>query len=493
MTNPNLENDNLTEVQKLAREEQALRDQLYAIQERKRIAQVLEREEERKKKEAEENQPIVVKVVEINVNEEYIYKSHAVLENNPAIYHRGYVTFLQNIQGRVYLSVDVGKSNKNMIPCTELGYAVEKLQNMEGITVDWNFQAYQRFQQWEQLRKEWESRPDFWVDYEEEKKQFVIKQGAGSTYTMDYIYGTRRHTTKKETIWTLALVEGYRLKDHTGIKAEYTEAAETALKLEGEKKNRQQNIAEKKDSDVEVHFLNDCVLRPFQKVGIEFAANANGNAIIADGTGLGKTWQAIGLCEYLDRRAIIVCPASVKENWRREIERLTGHKAYVCKRTEPNQWDVEMFAKGTFKYVIMNYDILGKGFDIGEGKEKITRFFWADVIRETGTYTQIIFDEAHKIKNTSANRTKATLHLGDKMNYLFLTATPVLNRPRELYSPLRLIRPGQYLSEQHFLENYMWSDGNVRNVEHLRQTLSTILIRKKRRCPERPTTNRKNL
>ncbi len=422
---------------------------------------------------------MVVKVVEVNVNEEYIYKSHVVLENNPIIYHRGYVTFLQNVAGRVYLNVDVGKSNKNLIPCIELEYVIEKLKNIEGITTDWDFKAYQRFQEWKRLREEWESRPDYWVDYDNEKKQFIIKQGAGSTYTMDYVYGTRRHTTKKETIWTLALVEGYRLEE--AIKnLEYTEAAKIALGLEKDKKDRQQTIADKKDSDIEVNFLNDCVLRPFQKVGIEFAANANGNAIIADGTGLGKTWQGIGLCEYLNRPAVIVCPASVKENWRREIKRLTGHEAYVCKKTEPGEWDVEMFAKGTFKYVIMNYDIFGKGFDIGEGKEKITRYFWADVIRETGTYKQIIFDEAHRIKNTSANRTKATLHLGDDMNYLFLTATPVLNRPRELYSPLRLIRPGQYLSEQHFLENYMWSDGKVRNVEHLRQTLSTILIRRKR-------------
>ena len=480
MTNPDLDNtDNLTEVQKLAREEQALRDQLYAIQERKRQAQILEREAERLKKIEEEKQPIVVKVIEVNVNEEYIYKSHAVLENNPPVYKKEYVDFLRNVSGRVYLSVDVGKSNKNMIPCTELGYVLEKLTGMEGMTVDWDFQAYQRFQEWKTLRVAWETRPDFWVDYDGEKKQFIIKQGAGSTYTMDYVYGTRRHTTKKETIWTLALVEGYRLKDQLN-RVEYTEVAETALTEEQKKKDAQQDIAEKKDSDVEVHFLNDCELRPFQKVGIEFAANANGNAIIADGTGLGKTWQAIGLCEYLDRHAIIVCPASVKENWRREIKRLTGHDAYVCKGGEPGQWDVEMFAKGTFKYVIMNYDILGKGFPIGEGKEKIIRYFWADVIRETGTYKQMIFDEAHKIKNTSANRTKATLHLGDDMNYLFLTATPVLNRPRELYSPLRLIRPGQYLSEQHFLENYMWSDGKVRNVDHLRQTLSTILIRRKR-------------
>lgn len=478
MTNPESTNGN-TELEKLAEQEQALQVALDRIQEQKRIATEKQREEERKKKEAEQNQPMVVKVVEVNVNEEYIYKSHAVIENNPIIYHKGYVDFLRNISGRVYLSVDVGTSNKNLIPCTELGYALEKLANMEGITTDWDFQAYQRFKEWKTLREEWENRPDYWVDYEEEKKQFIIKQGAGSTYTMDYVYGTRRHTTKKETIWTLALVEGYRLKDKID-RVEFTAAASDALRAEETKKDAQQNIAGQQDSNIEVNFLNDCVLRPFQKVGIEFAANANGNAIIADGTGLGKTWQGIGLCEYLDRPAIIICPASVKENWRREIKRLTGHDAYVCKSTLPNEWDVDVIAKRTYKYIIMNYDIFGKAREIGEGKEKVIRYFWADVIRELGTYNQIIFDEAHRIKNTSANRTKATLHLGDKMNYLFLTATPVLNRPRELYSPLRLIRPGQYLSEQHFLENYMWTDGKVRNVEHLRETLSTILIRRKR-------------
>jgi SWI/SNF-related matrix-associated actin-dependent regulator 1 of chromatin subfamily A len=457
-----------------------LRDRLFAIQEKKREAQKREAEELRRKREAEANQPIVVKVIEVNINEEYIYKSNAILENNPAIYHRGYVNFLQGIQGRVYLSVDVGKSNKNMIPCTELGYVMEKLSNMDNITVDWDFKAYQRFKEWKQLREEWESRPDFWVDYDGERKQFIIKQGAGSTYTMEYVYGTRRHSTKKETIWTLALTEGYRLKELT-VNIEYSTLAEQVLEEEKKKKEAQKDISEKKDSEIEVNFLDGLELRPFQKVGVEFAANANGNAIIADGTGLGKTWQAIGLCEYLKRPAIIVCPASVKENWRREIKRLTGHDAYVCKGGTPGEWDVEMFAKGTFRYIIMNYDILGKGFEIkqDDGK-KIIRYFWADVIRETGTYKQMIFDEAHKIKNTSANRTKATLHLGDNMNYLFLTATPVLNRPRELYSPLRLIRPNQYLSEQHFLENYMWSDGQVRNVDHLRETLSTILIRRKR-------------
>jgi len=254
MTNPESTNGN-TELEKLAEQEQALKIALDRIQVQKREAYEKQREEERKKKEAEENQPMVIKVVEVNVNEEYIYKSHATVENNPIVYHKGYVDFLRNISGRVYLSVDVGTSNKNLIPCTELGYALEKLANMEGITVDWDFQAYQRFQQWKTLREEWENRPDYWVDYEEEKKQFTIKQGAGSTYTMDYIYGTRRHTTRKETTWTLALVEGYRLKT-TVNNVEYTEAAENALKIEDKKKDAQKGIADKTDSNIEVNFLN---------------------------------------------------------------------------------------------------------------------------------------------------------------------------------------------------------------------------------------------
>lgn len=473
-----MENTN-QRLERLAQEEEELRAKLLTIREEKVVLEQERLETEKKEKEEEAKKPMVVKVSDIAIDRDNLRNSIATLENFPPKYHEAYVNLLQTVERRMYVRTDIG--NRNDLPVSELEYVVEKLKGIEGITVDWNFQAYQQLTAYKRFVVEEENRPDYKIDFNPEEVCFVVKKEKGSIWPIDRIYGSRKHVTRKDITWTLALVEGYRLTEQLkDFKTKWTDIAEKALQAEVSRKEAQKNIAKKEDSDVEVNFLNGHELRPFQKVGVEFAVKANGNAIIADVTGLGKTWQAIGVCEVLQRHAIIVCPAAIKENWRREIKKLTGHSAYICSGGTPSTWDVEAFAKKEYKYIIMNYDILGKGLDIGVGNEKITRYLWADVIRELGTYNQIIFDEAHRIKNTSANRTKATLHLGDKMNYLFLTATPVLNRPQELYSPLRLIRPGQYLSENHFLENYMWQDGRVRNVEHLRETLSTVLIRRNR-------------
>ena len=66
-------------------------------------------------------------------------------------------------------------------------------------------------------------------------------------------------------------------------------------------------------------------LRPYQLDGIAFAAG-RGRAVLADDMGLGKTIQGIGVAELLARQAsvsrvLIVCPASLKSQWRKEHRR----------------------------------------------------------------------------------------------------------------------------------------------------------------------------
>ena len=63
-------------------------------------------------------------------------------------------------------------------------------------------------------------------------------------------------------------------------------------------------------------------LFPFQEEGIRFASEREG-ALIADEMGLGKTCQAIGVIneDPTIRKVIVVCPASVRIPWRRELER----------------------------------------------------------------------------------------------------------------------------------------------------------------------------
>lgn len=119
-------------------------------------------------------------------------------------------------------------------------------------------------------------------------------------------------------------------------------------------------------------------LYPFQAVGIEFLDLASGRAIIADEPGLGKTVQALGYLQLHPelRPAVIVCHASLKSNWMRELRKwLTiANTAAIVAGTKT--YDLE--ATGA-EIIIINYDILSAWV------EKIVE--WKPAV--------IIGDEAH--------------------------------------------------------------------------------------------------
>lgn len=466
MTNPE---DLKREIDSFSKEEQELLEKVKSLR-------LLKGEKQREHKVLIENMPMTVKVIEVLQKNGQTTDPTFLLENNPIKYHKEYVNLLQETEGRFY---DRSRENINHIPASSLEELIERLKLSPTITVDWDFQTYQAFRQFK-TRQEIEARkPDYKITIENER--FQIKKVKGNIWDVNYIEGIKREKrSKDETSWSLPKTEGWRIKETLNYqKIEWSPESEEALKVEEEKRDRLSTLAQKTDSDIKVELKNGYNLRPFQKVGIEFIDCANGDAIVADQTGLGKTWEAIGYIEYKHLNAIIICPAAIKENWRRHIKNLTGEDAYICKGSTPSQWDVEHLVSRKHRYVIINYDIFGKGLDTSDDpKKKQVRYLWADVLT-AAKYDIAVCDEAHKIKNTSANRTKATLHL-ENIKWLFLTATPILNRPRELYSYLRLIRPGQYTSEDNFCNQYVYQDGQVRNIDRLRKSLSTIMIRRKR-------------
>lgn len=148
----------------------------------------------------------------------------------------------------------------------------------------------------------------------------------------------------------------------------------------------------------------------YQKEFVSFAKNKKA-VLLADEMGLGKTVQAIALMNYKPpQKAIIFCPAFLKENWKKELKKWLVHDIPIKVLNSSNIEELSN-EKGIF---IINYDLaekipdnLRKGFDLA------------------------VYDESHYIKNPEAKRTFYSLRI-DAKNTLFLTGTPILNRVTEL-------------------------------------------------------------
>jgi SWI/SNF-related matrix-associated actin-dependent regulator 1 of chromatin subfamily A len=213
-------------------------------------------------------------------------------------------------------------------------------------------------------------------------------------------------------------------------------------------------------------------LYPFQQEGVMFIEEHNGRVLLADDMGLGKTIQAAAWLKWKNPYpALVVCPASVKYNWQKELRRWTGRDSVVLsgktpKGAPPLAW---------VKLAIINYDILNS---------------WQDKLRAHPPRT-LILDEAHYIKNRGAKRTKAARQLGRRCKHvLALTGTPIESRPREIFTIANLVKPGLFPYYQPFAKEYCdrkftpygWDDSGVSNPEKLHQVLaSNIMIRRMKR------------
>ncbi len=193
-------------------------------------------------------------------------------------------------------------------------------------------------------------------------------------------------------------------------------------------------------------------LKPFQRAGVRYLL-AQRRAFLADEQGLGKTVEALAALEADGAYpALVVCPASLKLNWLREISRWLPHRsARVLRGNGPEA------LSGDVDVTLANYDIL------------VPRL---EQLRALGPRALVI-DESHHCKNPAAKRTQAVQQLsgavrGDGL-VLALTGTPVVNRPAELVSQLRILgRLQDFGSGARFAERFQGADANVRLHWHLR-------------------------
>lgn len=169
---------------------------------------------------------------------------------------------------------------------------------------------------------------------------------------------------------------------------------------------------------------------PYQRGGIAFARGKDG-VLVADHMGLGKTIQAIGMMNDRPvRTALIVCPASLKLNWAREVDKWLNYYLpvhVVDKAAHPLPRKIGV--------LIVNYDIIAKL------RPRLDDTEW-DIL---------VCDEAHWLKSPTAKRTQAILGRDGKGGIraerrVFLTGTPAESRPAELFTVANALRPDVFPS-----------------------------------------------
>ncbi len=164
-----------------------------------------------------------------------------------------------------------------------------------------------------------------------------------------------------------------------------------------------------------------------QEEGIAFLQE-KGRAILADEMGLGKTRQAILAAGTWPTTTLVVCPASLKLNWKREIEAVYPEDI-VTVISGGKLGDEGFHLIYTAAWLVINYDILKKHLD------------WILPVIEKGEIGTVILDEAHYIKGKKTDRAEAALEICAKAAQVYaLTGTPIMNRPIELFNILKAIR-----------------------------------------------------
>src|SRR3990167_3023384 len=213
-----------------------------------------------------------------------------------------------------------------------------------------------------------------------------------------------------------------------------------------------------------LEFKTSLPLFPYQLKGAEFLHRI-GSGLLGDEMGLGKSVQALAVCELADaKKVLIFCPSSIKWQWKEEIEKFMPDSSVVVIEGVPRErltlW------RGDYCFYVVNYELLLRDFAL------MNAFEW-DII---------IADEAHKISNARAKQSRMIKKLRGKRK-IAMTGSPLSNRANEIWNLIDFCQPGVFGNYWVFIQRYCLKNkwGAIfghQNVEELRDKLQKHMIRR---------------
>jgi SWI/SNF-related matrix-associated actin-dependent regulator of chromatin subfamily A-like protein 1 len=198
----------------------------------------------------------------------------------------------------------------------------------------------------------------------------------------------------------------------------------------------------------------------------------DGRALVTLEPGLGKSFTGLLWAKWNPdaRPIIIVCPPSLKWNWQRECKQHFGWDSRILVGTKPPAWGLSK----QHSVIIIGYNIVGP---------------WLSQLQSLNPQL-VIGDEIQAIKERSSKAYKNFKKLCEGVPYILgLSGTPAMNRPRELYNILNILRPDEFRYARPFYDKFCkprltpwgWNYDGAENLSELNQTLKrTCMVRRRK-------------
>lgn len=268
-------------------------------------------------------------------------------------------------------------------------------------------------------------------------------------------------------------------------------APQVAQHAEADRQARRTSFEASRKATSNLQVPTKLPLLPFQSAGVEYIDAHGGRALVADEMGLGKTAQAIGWLALRKEKALpalVVAPAVVRVNWLREITKFSDLKAMiVVSKTALKGFrklgiPVSDKPEPGYDIVITNYDLC-RNPNNQATINGIPLSKWAN-------FKTVIMDEAHAIKEPKSQRTKVMLRLSMVIPHvILLTGTPLLNRPKEIWTLTQACNPSVFPKFFPFALRYCdarkdrfgWNFDGATKIEELAKLLrERVMVRREK-------------